>query len=223
MNHKGYDKEVAKSLLTSVSTRKNLQREQVDNKSDYIELYEVHGMLPLSLITENDKDDNTFVQQMHVVSMTGTTADGSYQEYTLVKGREDKSPYILTNLLPDPTGQRAFGKGAVELLFDSQWMTNHAQKLIKDQLDLASKILYQTSDTSFVGRNATNSLETGDILVHEVNQPITVVANGSADIGALNSLNTQWQQLSLSLSSNSRHNNNISIVNINNNWFIYCL
>lgn len=201
MNHKGYDKEVAKSLLSAISTRKNLRREQVDNKQDYIELYEVHGVLPLSLITDDENDKDTFVQQMHVVSMTGTQADGSYQEYTLVKGREDKSPYILTNLLPDPTGQRAFGKGAVELLFDSQWMTNHAQKLIKDQLDLASIILYQTSDTSFVGRNATNSLETGDFLIHEANQPITLVANGSADIGALNSLNTQWQQLSLSLSS----------------------
>lgn len=201
MNHKGYNKEVAKKLVDSITTRKNLRKEQVDNKTGFIEVYEVHGVLPLYLVTGKESDKNIYTQQMHVVSMTGSRDDNTYQEFALVQTKEKKDPYVLTNLLPDPTGQRAMGKGAVELLFDSQWMTNHSQKLIKDQLDLASKILYQTSDESFVGRNATNAMETGDILIHADGKPLTNVANGSADTSALQNASMQWYNLSLQLSS----------------------
>ena len=201
MNHKGYDKGVAKALLDSLTSRQNLRHEQKDNKPDFIELYELHGVFPLELVTGKESDRYEYVQQMHIVSKLGSKTNNDYEEFVLASGREDKSPYILTNLLPDPTGQRATGIGAVELLFDSQWMVNHNSKLIKDQLDLASKLIFQTSDGSFVGKNATTNIENGDIMITEINQPLTQVANNSHDIASLQAAKQDWNTLSQSLSS----------------------
>jgi len=200
MNHPGYDKKVAKSLLDDVVSRQNLRHEQKDNRADFIELYELHGVLPLSLVTGDESDGDTYVQQMHIVSMLGSNSTKDYKEYELVCGREDKSPYILTNLLPDATGQRATSAGAVELLFDSQWMFNHYEKLTKDKLDLA-KDIYQTSDGSFVGKNATTNIDNGDILIHEDGRPLTKVNTQTTDITALQNARAQWNSLSQSLSS----------------------
>ena len=199
INHKGYDKKVAKNMLDSITSRKTLRDEQVDNNDNYIELYEIHGVLPLSLVTGNESDDDEYVQQMHIVGMLGSTANKDYEEFTLASGREDKSPYILTNLLPDATGQRATGKGAVELLFDAQWMVNHSQKLIKDKLDLA-KTIYQTSDEAFVGKNSTTNIDNGDILITAPNQPLGRL-DSSVDTVSLANFATDWNNLSQSLSS----------------------
>lgn len=198
---KGYDKDQVNELLENLTIRKNLNKTNVDTKADFVELYEVHGIFPLSMITGKEKDDDNYVHQMHVISYVGSDSTNDYKEFTLVKGREDKCPYILTNLLPDPTGQRAMGKGAVELLFNTQWMTNHSQKLIKDQLDLASKLIYQTADESFIGRNATSEIENGDILVHAANMPLTQVNNNSHDITSLQNLSMDWKNLSTDISS----------------------
>ena len=72
---------------------------------------------------------------------------------------------------------------------------NHTVKSIKDQLDLASKLIFQTSDGNFVGQNALSAIETGDILIHAVNQPLTQLANSSHDITALLNMGSQWKQL----------------------------
>jgi hypothetical protein len=74
-------------------------------------------------------------------------------------------------------------------------MMNHTAKSIKDQLDLASKLIFQTSDGNFVGQNALAAIENGDILVHAVNQPLTQVANTSHDITALQNFQTSWKML----------------------------
>src|SRR5690606_26856531 len=90
---------------------------------------------------------------------------------------------------------RATGIGAVEHLFEAQWMTNHSMKLIKDELDLTSKIILQSSDGNFAGRNALTSLEVGDFLVHAPNQPVSRVNTMSVDITSLQNYATQWQAI----------------------------
>jgi hypothetical protein len=74
-------------------------------------------------------------------------------------------------------------------------MVNHSVKAIKDQLDLASKLIFQTSDGNFVGQNALSAIESGDILVHNINEPITQVANNSHDITSLQNFGEQWKAL----------------------------
>lgn len=193
LKQKGYDKKKVKELLEQTETRETITGEQKDNKSGYIPVYEVHGELPLSLLTNNEKDDETFVQQIHVVSFLAKKDNkDEYDEYTLYSGREKQDPYFITHLIKKD-GQTYAG-GAVKNLFEAQWMVNHSQKQIKDQLDLTSKIIFQTSDGAFVGQNMLSSIENGDILKHEINQPLTRLAD-NADITALQAYKADWQNV----------------------------
>lgn len=193
LKQKGYDKKKVKELLDQTETRETITGEQKDNKSGYIPVYEVHGELPLSLLTNDEKDDETFVQQIHIVSFLAKKDNkNEYDEYTLYSGREKQDPYFITHLI-EKDGQTYAG-GAVKNLFEAQWMVNHSQKQIKDQLDLASKIIFQTSDGAFVGQNMLSSIENGDILKHEINQPLTRLAD-NADISALQAYKADWQNV----------------------------
>ncbi len=197
----GYDKDMVEELIErAASIRKTLDRRNIDTKADYIEVYEVHGELPLSLLTENEEDDETYVQQMHVVSFVAGDQKGTYDDYTLVKGKEAKDPYFISHLIKEEG--RTLSIGAVESLFDAQWMANHTAKLIKDQLDLASKLIFQTADTAFVNYNALEAIETGDILVHNGN-PLTQIQNNSHDITSLQNYQTQWVALSKEITSST--------------------
>lgn len=195
----GYDQEQVDSLINAIQARQTIGRQKKDTKNNYIKLYEVHGLLPLNLLTGKDKDKTEYVQQMHVVSFVGGKAKGSYDDYTLIKGKEAKDPYMITHLIPEDG--RSLAIGAVEHLFEAQWMTNHTAKSIKDQLDLASKLIFQTADGNFVGQNALSSIENGDILIHSPNNPLTQVQNNSHDITSLQSFGTQWQNLAKEITS----------------------
>lgn len=181
---RGYDQKMVKALLDTRSSRKDLNKQKRDNKNDYIEVYEVHGELPLSYITKKDIDDDTYVQQMHVISFVAKDdKEDEYDDFTLYKGREAQTPYMITHLIKEDGRSQSIG--AVEYLFDTQWMKNHTVKAIKDQLDLASKLIFQTADPNFVGQNVINAIETGDILIHTPNNPLTQIQNNSHDVTSL--------------------------------------
>lgn len=191
--NKSYDKDQVKALIDALKVREGVGKEKKDTKANYIEVYELHGLLPLSYLTEKDSDADTFVQQMHVISFVKNEKTGEYDDFTLLKGKEAKSPYMITHLIKEEGRSQSIG--AVEHLFEAQWMSNHSVKAIKDQLDLASKLIFQTSDGSFVGQNALTNIETGDILIHRQNEPLTQVANTSHDITSLQNFGQQWQVL----------------------------
>lgn len=196
----GYDKEIVDNLIEkSLSIRKTLNNDNVDSKAGYIEVYEVHGEMPLSWLTNKDEDDDTYVQQMQVISFLGDTK-GGFEDYVLAKGKEAKDPYIISHLIKEEG--RTLSIGAVEYLFDAQWMVNHSAKLIKDQLDLASKLIFQTADPAFVGYNSFNDIETGDIFVHNGN-PLTQLQNNSHDISAIQNYSAQWYNLSKEITSST--------------------
>lgn len=191
LKNKNYDQDLVEKLLDATTTRKTSGGMNKDNKSDYIPVYEVHGELPLSLLTDKESDEDTYVQQMHVMTFLEKKDKGKgFDDYTLYSGREAKSPYMITHLIKEDG--RAIGIGAVEHLFEAQWMMNHTQKQMKDQLDLASKLIFQTSDGNFVGQNALTNIENGDILIHTLNNPLTQI-NNKPDIVAMQSFGQQWQ------------------------------
>jgi len=192
---KDYDQEALENLLSATQSRKQIGGQNKDNKDNYIKLYEVHGELPLSLITDKESDDEIYVQQMHVVSFVKGDYDRSartyaYDDYTLYKGKEKKDPYFITHLIKEDG--RALSIGSVENLFQAQWMTNHSMKLQKDVLDLASLMIMQTADGTYAGRNVLEDLITGNILVHADNSPITQV-NNQHDITQIVTFGQLWQ------------------------------
>lgn len=198
--NKAYDQDVVTDLLNAVSARKTMDGQKKDNKNDYIEVFEIHGELPLELLTDNEDDCDTYTQQMQVISYVKTgKGDNDYDDFCLLKGKEAKDPYMKSDLIKEDGRSQSIG--AVEHLFDAQWMVNHTAKSIKDQLDLASKMIFQTADGNFIGMNVLSAVETGDILIHTENMPLTQLNNGSHDITSLQSFGSQWQALAKEITS----------------------
>lgn len=190
----GYDKKIVENLIKAREARETIDGQKKDKKSEYIQVYEVHGEFPLSWITGEDKDDEVYEQQMHVLSFVADKDNPDKKNnYTLFSGKEEKSPYMITHLIEEEG--RTLSIGSVEHAFNAQWMVNHSIKTIKDHLDTASKLLFQTSDGTFVGRNVLTEIEQGDILVHKVNEPLTQLNNQSHDVSALLSFSATWQTL----------------------------
>lgn len=195
---KGYNKELVNRLINDTQTRKLLgSNQKQDNNAGFIPIYEVHGDLPLCLITGDERDEETYTEQMHVISFLekkekNARGEKEYDEYTLISGNMD-DPYMITHLLEEEN--RTMAIGAVENLFESQWMVNHNAKNIKDQLDITSKIIFQTADDNFVGQNALSAIESGDILVHGINKPVTSVAMGGTNITGSQAFLQAWQAI----------------------------
>lgn len=195
--NKSYDQTMVSNLCNALQIRQTLDRRRKDTKSNYIKLYEVHGVFSQETykkskgIKPTEKDKDIYFQQMHVISFVESKNKGEYDDFTLFSGKED-DPYMITALLPEIDGSIAL-RGSVKTLFEAQWMMNHTVKSIKDQLDLASKLIFQTSDGNFVGQNALSAIETGDILIHQFNAPLTSVANTSHDIQSLQNFGEMWK------------------------------
>lgn len=197
---KEYNQDAVQDLLDSLQQRENLDGTTKDLKNDFIELYEVHGELPVAHLKDqpSDEDWDNYSQQMHVLAYS-ETSEGEHKDFTLFSGREAKDPYMLTHLIEEDG--RTLSIGAVEYLFDAQWMQNHTVKNVKDTLDLASKLIFQTSDQRYLGRNVLSAIETGDILIHRANEPLTQINNSKSDITAFQNFGAQWQEMARELTS----------------------
>lgn len=198
-----YDQEQVSALIESLQSRKTMDGMEKDTMDDFIEIYEVHGELEDEhLQIEPDlsvePQDCKYRQQMHVISYV-EAKEGEYKDFCLFKGKEKKDPYMLTHLIKEDG--RTLGIGAVEYLFNAQWMANHSVKNMKDTLDLASKLIFQTSDKTYAGRNVLTAIETGDIFVHATNEPLTRVANDKPDIVAMQNYLQMWQSLGQEITS----------------------
>jgi hypothetical protein len=191
----GYDANMVDALCSAKKARETLDKRRKDNKNDYYKLYEIHGKFPLSNITGKASDDKTYTQQMHVISYVEVKSGrkSEYQDFTLFKGREKHDPYSICHLIEEDG--RTLSIGAFEHLFEVQWMQNHSMKAIKDQLDLSSKIILQTADASFVGHNALNDIENGDVMIHAPNMPISPVNTQARDIVSWQNYAVSWKNL----------------------------
>lgn len=206
-DYAGYDLDTVNSLIENTSqTRETLNREEMDNQSGFIEIYEVHGQMSVATLKKaqnkecTDEDYNTFTQQMHVISFTKSKEkQGEYDDYTLYAGKEKNDPYMITHLIKEDG--RTLSIGAVEYLFDAQWMQNHTIKAWKDQMDLTSKIIFQTADQSLLGKNILTNLETGDIIYHAPNAPVTQFPNVGHDVQSLQAFSNQWKLLAQEVTS----------------------
>jgi hypothetical protein len=201
--NESYDQSVVDSMIAAKTTRQTLDKRRKDAKSDYFKVYELHASLSLATLKKAqgnpllEGDDKIFVEQMHVISFVGGTTKGGQQKkdnqaFTLFAGKKDKQTQMITHLIQEDG--RTLSIGAVEHLFDVQWMQNHTAKAIKDHLDLASKLIFQTADNNFVGQNALLAIENGDILIHAPNMPLEQINNGSHDTVQLQNFGMMWKR-----------------------------
>lgn len=193
-----YDKDsIEKAIESFKDSRETLDGQEVDARSDYIGVYEVHGELPLSFLTDKEEDKETYRQQMHVVFIQENTKQKEDVRVSLYRGKEARDPYYLSHLIDQ---ERTLSIGAVESVFEPQWMVNNSVKQTKDQLDLSTKIILQTSDQNFMGRNAVTDAEVGDVWITADNRPISPVDNRSHDINQIMGYMNQWQEVAREIS-----------------------
>jgi len=114
-----------------------------------IEIYEVHGVLPVSFLDEDDNSDE-YIKQMHIVSFY-TNKDNKKEGISLFRKKQTKDIFKLNKR--DNIHNRALGRGGVEELFEDQVWTTYSQIHKKNMLDAASKTLLETDDEKLAARH----------------------------------------------------------------------
>lgn len=161
----------------------------------YIEVYEVHGMFPKSWLQKDgedysEDDASKYTRQIYICTFY-RDENGDKQGITLFKGPEKELPYKL--VLRDKIYGRALGIGGAEELFEPQVWTNYDVIRIKDMLDIASKVIFQTTDEAFANRNKTNNLDNGEILVVAENKNITQINTQPVNINLFENSIKEWE------------------------------
>lgn len=198
---KEYDQDVVEALIDATDSRKTLDGQEKDQKSNYIKIFEVHGELPLSYLTDDEKDEQEYTQQMQVISYVAGE-EGKTDDFVLFRGKEQQNPYMLTHLIKEQG--KTLSLGAVQTASESQWMINHSMKSIKDYLDLASKIIYQTGDKGYINQNILENVEMGQILTYDAQKSpngLTPVNNGQHNIESLKVYSDMWKGLAQEVSA----------------------
>lgn len=134
----------------------------------YIEVYEVHGTFPDSWL-DPEKSSETYSPQIHIVTYYASE-DGKKNGITLFKGPE-KKPVFKALVINNIFG-RACGRSTVEMLFENQVWTNYSGIRIKELLDAAAVVLFQTEDEE-LGNQKLKDLKNNTILKHGRGMPIT--------------------------------------------------
>ena len=168
-----------------------------DTLGAFIEVFEVHGVLPNACLLDDDEtpeeeDLETYSRQMHVIVLddSGTEDKDEGEGVTLYKGKEAKDPYKY--LAWEEVSGRGLGVGVVEDLFESQVWTNYTVKQKKDMLDLASKIIFHTTDGSVAAKNILTDIENGTVVTTKDNTSLTQVNNVPASMPAFSEVLKEW-------------------------------
>jgi hypothetical protein len=171
---------------------------------DYVEVWEVHGVLPSCFLRgaegyeEDYGSEDEYERQMHVVVLDGTDKD-KVEGVTLFAGVEDEDPY---KYLPyEEMDGRGLGKGVIESLFEAQVWTNYSEKQKKDMLDLAAKIIFQTTDGNIAAQNVLTDLETGQIVKTAANTTLGRVDNSASSFAQFQALAADWDKQAERISS----------------------
>lgn len=162
-----------------------------ETPSYYIEVWEVHGVMPETYLKE-DGDEKKYVPQMHVVvgiDSYSKADDGALKEngLTLFKGEESELPYKY--LTRESVPGRGLGKGVVEELFQEQIWTNDAVNEEKRLMHIAGKVFFQTSDKKLPSNLL--KIDNGSVLKYD-QSPLTQVNNVPGSIPQFSNTMEIW-------------------------------
>lgn len=127
----------------------NTDTSQNNTPTNYLEVYELHGVLPSQYLNEKD-EGRIFVRQLHIVTFYIDT-NNRKQGMTLFAKEEKKSPFKA--VFGDKIYGRALPRGGVEELFEPQIWINYDMIRMKQMLDAVSKIIAVTDDGQLAARH----------------------------------------------------------------------
>lgn len=152
--------------LSSTSRRDDSESGVVnETPGNYIEIYEVHGVLPEKFLNE-DSDSEDFLQQFHIVGFY-KGEDGGKHGVTLYRKEEKESPFKIHKR--DNVYSRAVGYGGAEEIFEDQVWTNYDVIHIKDMLDSASKTILKAVGAQMKSRYPNGLKDLDNLSIIELN------------------------------------------------------
>lgn len=181
--------------------------DQARNKTPgaYVEVYFIDGVLPTCYLAGTSEkypadygSETEYERQFHAIVLDESTKTDT-KGVTLFGGVSDEDPYKYKEYEKVPG--RGLGVGVVEDLFEAQVWTNDSVKKKKDILELAGKIILQTSDANLAAKNILTDIENGQILFPAKDQPISQLNNGSGTLPAFDTLMQEWDQQAERVSS----------------------
>ncbi len=162
----------------------------------YVEVWEVNGVLPTCYLAgTSDKYDDKYgseteyERQMHVIVLDESDKSGK-TGVTLYGGVSDEDPYKYLSY--EEVDGRGLGVGVVEDLFEAQVWTNYTEQQKKDMLDLAGKIIFQTTDQNIEAKNVLTDLENGQIITTSPSTTLSRVDNSAFSFAAFEKLLADW-------------------------------
>lgn len=189
------------TLASNQKTSNDSNKTKSKTPGKYIEVYEVHGMFPQEWLeyggddeaSESDADEQAerkYTRQIHIVTML-KDEDDNKSGITLFCGKEPNSIFKL--ILRDEIYGRALGMGGAEELFEPQVWINYDIIRMKGMLDIASKVIFQTTDPAFANRNKTSDLDNGEILVNAPETTLTQINTQPVNIVVFENSVKEWE------------------------------
>lgn len=189
------DDKIDELIMLSKAEKQNSQDSgglKAKTPGRYIEVYELHGMLPEDWLNENG-DPDKYIRQLQIVAFYRKEEGGNDEKYgiTLYKGKERDGRY---KFLPrDKIYGRALGWGGIEELFEAQVWTNYDEIQIKEMLDVASLMILQSADPAFAEKNNVNDLVKGEIIKIKPDMPITQVQITPINMAMFDRKLNEWE------------------------------
>jgi hypothetical protein len=166
----------------------------------YVKVYEVHGTFPDSWMENTEEKDSRdyvkgeeykFSRQIHLITFC-VNSEGKEYGATLFRGKEPKTIFKL--LKRDAIFGRALGLGGAEELFEPQVWTNYDIIIIKEMLDQASKVIYKTTDPSFVAKNKTEDMENGQTVTYNRGDSLDQLNTSAVNVTAFDNAIAGWER-----------------------------
>jgi hypothetical protein len=156
----------------------------------YIEVYELHGMLPESFLDENG-DPQKFSRQMHIVTYY-KDENGQDKGLTLFAGPEAEECYDF--VARDDVYGRALGRGGIEEIYHPQIWANWGEAQVKSILEMAGKMLFQTADQNLSATNVIKQMKSGQVIKHATDKPLSQLSNNPENMVAFENAITKWDE-----------------------------
>lgn len=152
-------------LSTTYKVVDRQKGQQNATPGNYIEIYEVRGVLPTEWLEDNQVPPakNTYIKQVQIVAFY-KDREGSRRGVTLFRGKDGDNLMFVSR---DAIFGRALGSGGAEELFEPQVWTNYGMIRMKEMLDSASKTILKTTDSAVTKRQKVKDMDNLEVVVLE--------------------------------------------------------
>jgi|TARA_Y100000034_G_scaffold87266_1_gene104640 hypothetical protein len=160
---------------------------------DFVEVYEVHGSMPVEWMEDDETYDESEmdVNQVQIVAFY-MNEQNERQGVTLFRKEMPELPFKL--IKRDNIYNRALGRGGVEELFEPQQWTNWDEIWSTEMKQSASKTLFASDDPTFKSRNNLNNAQNNEVFKLNQGNQVSQIDTFPRNLGIFNDSIERWQE-----------------------------